>query len=166
MERFRKIARVASATSHFTSQGYRTWREAVGNFPMITNMNGPKKGSSKTYARALRELELLNSFIRTKEYTGPLYKGLRGKNAREFLLHKTYSTRTPTSTSSNRNQAVRFTRDPPVILYIPPGPKKALAIHVLSSRPREAEVLLPKTRFNWNGLTMTKNGNYVVKISH
>ena len=128
-------------------------------------MNGPKKGSSKTYARALKEIIRVQKFLETKEYNGPLYKGLKGKNAREFLEHKTFSTRTPTSTTSKRNQAMRFINnsDPPVILYIPPGPKKGLSINVVSSRPREAEVLLPKTRFNWNG-QMTNNGNYVVKI--
>ena len=164
MERFEKNEMVASAIRHFTSQGYRTWREAVGNFKKLNNMNGPKKGSSKTYARALKEIIRVQKFLETKEYNGPLYKGLKGKNAREFLEHKTFSTRTPTSTTSNRNQAMRFTSDPPVILYIPQGPKKGLPINVVSSRRGEAEVLLPKTRFNWNGYTMTKNGNYVVKI--
>ena len=164
MERFEKNEMVASAIRHFTSQGYRTWREAVGNFKQLNNMNGPREGSSKTYERALKEIKIVQNFLETKKYNGPLYKGLKGKNAREFLNHKTFSTRTPTSTTNNRNRVMKFTSDPPVILYIPPGPKKGLSIKEVSSRPMEAEVLLPKTRFNWNGHTKTKNGNYVVKI--
>lgn len=153
--------RLHSAIDNYSRQGYMGMRELIGNYPLLSNMNGPKMGSNKYYSRIARNKNILLNKM-SHEIFGPLYKGIKGANAKFFREHGYFNARTPTSSSRNRFQASLFTNSiNPVILYIPKRTQKGINVQSRSSRPREQEVILAPGLFIWTG-NMTKNGNYII----
>jgi hypothetical protein len=111
-------------------------------------------------------------WMRSKSINTPtLYKGLSKANANQFRKTGKFVTRTPTSTSKNRNQALMFTNSNNknrVLLMISPGKRNAMILgqHGVSARqPREKEVILPPGMFKLVKQNK-KTGNFYVNYQN
>jgi hypothetical protein len=155
VDAWRHKMQLRRAYNNFSGGGSTFMREATGNFPRRKLIN---------HNRALQDHNLLKEYILSKNIHLPtLYKGLSGANAinflksvnlkkQGFLKNAMFSTRTLTSTSTNKAQAEHFTRSGPkrVLLVIPRGRRPAMiAGHfgIKARQPREREVTLPPGKF-------------------
>lgn len=165
MQRWRNKVTLKKAVNEFTGAGSRMMRTLTGNYP--GTIRDPPRSTPGTQKKLMRNYLLaITKWLRSKSIRVPtLYKGLSKKNADQFIKTGKFSTRTPTSTSLSRNQALMFTNEnKPVLLVIPPGKRNAMILgrHGVSARqPREQEVIIPPGTFKKIGVNK-KTGNYLV----
>jgi transcriptional regulator of met regulon len=160
----RKIA-VRKAVNFYSGSGSRYMRARMGNFPgqPLTKVEQFRKRLEQNTNTAAKNLM---KYLYSKNiHTPVLYKGLKGKNANNFLRNGSFSTKAPTSTSKNRYQAHAFTNSnkPPVLIVMNRGkyPAMVLGHHGIHARqPREKEVLLAPGTFKLK--YKNTNGNYHV----
>lgn len=175
VQRWRNKVTLKKAVNEFTGSGSRVMRTLTGNYP--GTIRDPPRSAPGTQKRLMRNyLASIMRWLRSKTIHVPtLYKGLSKKNAEQFLKTGKFVTRTPTSTSKNRFQALTFTNlwnknKPKVILVIPPGKRNAMVLgqHGVSARqPREQEVILPPGTFTKVGRSPNKKtGNYYVTYAN
>jgi hypothetical protein len=164
-----KVA-IKKAVNEFTGSGSRMMRILTRNYH--GTIRDPPKTAPGTQKKLMRNYLLsLTRWLRSKPINTPtLYKGLSKQNANQFRKTGKFTTRTPTSTSKNRNQAFMFTNKnkPPIVLIIPPGKHNAMILgkHGIRSRqPREREVILPPGTFIPVGRNI-KTGNYIVTFEN
>ena len=165
VNRWRWKMNMRKAANLWTGGGSQQMRFNAGNeglrnytAKMPTQMRNTERTRSK------KALENLTRYIKSKRINTPvLYKGLKKKNANNFLKNGRLTTKAPTSTSSNRNQALMFTNNREVVLVIPAGKMYAMEFgkHGIHARqPREKEILLGPGTFVLKGRNAI--GNYIV----
>jgi hypothetical protein len=166
VNKWKKKVAIKKAVEEYSGSGSRAMRTLTGNYP--GNIRDPPWYAPGTQKKLMRtHLEVLTRWLRSKPINVPtLYKGLSSKNANQFRKTGTFTTRTPTSTSLNRNQALMFTnkKNAPVLLVIPPGRHNAMILGqhgIVARQPREREVILPPGIFKKIGRD-SKTGNYLV----
>lgn len=174
--RWRHKIDLRKAYDAFTGGSSVYMRGVKGNYPKHVFGFLPK---GVTQANANKNLEkkhnLLRNYIVSKKiHTPTLYKGLSGKDAKEFLAQinlkergflkeAAFHTKSITSTSTNRFQASAFARNG-VLLVIPRAKRYAMiAGHygIKSRQPREKEVTLPPGKFVFR-YRNSNTGNYHV----
>jgi hypothetical protein len=162
-----KIA-LKKAIEEYSGSGSRMMRTLTGNY--TGTIRDPPKTAPGTQKKLMRNYLLsIVKWMRSKSINTPtLYKGLSKSNANQFRKTGKFTTRTPTSTSKNRNQALMFTNKnkPPIVLVIPPGKRNAMILGqhgVIARQPREQEVILPPGTFILTSQNK-KSGNYLVNF--
>jgi transcriptional regulator of met regulon len=163
VNKWRRKISVRKAVNFYSGSGSRYMRARMGNFPgqPLTTVEQFRKRLEQNTNTAAKNLM---KYLYSKNiHTPVLYKGLKGKNANNFLRNGMFSTKAPTSTSKNRYQAQAFTNEPPVLLVMnrEKYPAMILGHHGIHARqPREKEVLLAPGTFKLK--YKNNNGNYHV----
>lgn len=156
IDAWKKKIVLRKAYNNFTGGSSIYMREVTGNYP---KRNFTSKNN--VYKNIKNKHNILKNYILSKNiWTPTLYKGLTGKNAKEFLesvklkdkgflKHALFHTKTITSTSTQAFQAEQFAHKG-VVLVIARNKRPAMiagqfGIH--ARQPREKEVTLPPGSF-------------------
>jgi hypothetical protein len=164
--RWKKKVEIKKAVEEYSGSGSRIMRTITGNYK--GTIRDPPKSEPGSHKKLMRKhLLALTQWIMKKPVNTPtLYKGLSKANANQFRKTGKFTTRTPTSTSKNRFQALTFTNrsNDPILLVIPPGKHNAMILGehgIISRQPREQEVILAPGIFKYSNRNKT-TGNYMV----
>jgi hypothetical protein len=165
VDRWRWKINMRKAANIWTGGGSQQMRFNAGNEGLRNYLTKlPEKIRNQERNKSKKALDNLTRYIKSKRINTPvLYKGLKKKNANNFLKNGRFSTKAPASTSSNRNQAIVFTNNRNVILVIPHGKRYSMEFgkHGINARqPREKEFLLGPGTFVLKGRNAL--GNYIV----